>query len=101
VKIDPHDFAYWSRECAGLWGPLIERAGVQLVVGAHQHRFRFDEPSAARRWAQVVGGGPEYGTNDASRFPTVVEGKIENGRLRLRVHDVFGGRVVLDRFIDA
>ena len=101
VKIDPHDFAYWSRECAGLWGPLIERAGVQLVVGAHQHRFRFDEPSAARRWAQVVGGGPECGTSDASRFPTVVEGKIENGRLRLRVHDVFGGRVVLDWFIDA
>ena len=105
VKIDPHDFAYWSRECADLWVPILERAGVQLVVCGHQHRFRFDEPTASRRWAQVVGGGPELGVAkgqpDASKFPTVVEGMIEGGRLRLRVHDVFNGRIVLDRLIDA
>ena len=56
-----------------------------------------------RPWAQVVGGGPELGVTrgkpDAGRFPTVVEGKVENGRLRLLVHDVFNGRVVLDRVI--
>lgn len=105
VKIDPHDFAYWSRECADLWAPILERAGVQLVVCGHQHRFRFDEPTASRRWAQVVGGGPELGVAngqpDASKFPTVVEGMIEGGRLRLRVHDVFNGRIVMDRLIDA
>ena len=103
VKIDPEDFAHWSRECAELWGPVLDRAGVQLVVCGHQHCFRFDEPTASRRWAQVVGGGPELGVRngrpDASKFPTVVEGKVEGGHLRLRVHDVFNDRIVLDRFI--
>ena len=105
VKIDPHDFAFWSRECAELWGPAITRSGVQLVVCGHQHRFRFDEPAAGRPWAQVVGGGPELGVShgkpDDGRFPTVVEGLVEDGRLRLVVHDVFNGRVVLDRIIGA
>ena len=103
VKVDPEDYAYWSRECHDLWVPILEKAGVQLVVCGHKHRFRFDAPTADRPWAQVVGGGPELGVTrgkpDAGRFPTVVEGKVENGRLRLLVHDVFNGRVVLDRVI--
>ena len=103
VKVDPEDYAYWSRECHDLWVPILEKAGVQLVVCGHKHRFRFDAPTADRPWAQVVGGGPELGVTrgkpDAGRFPTVVEGTVENGRLRLLVHDVFNGRVVLDRVI--
>ena len=103
VKIDPEDFAYWSRECADLWGEAIKRAGVQLVVCGHKHRFRYDPPTAERPWAQVVGGGPELGVArgqpDATRFPTVVEGKVEDGRLRLIVHDVLNGRKALDELI--
>lgn len=101
VKIDPHDYAYWSRECAELWGPILEKAGVKLVVCGHKHRFRFDPPAPGRCWAQVVGGGPELGFNrdkpDAGKFPTVVEGLVEDGKLRLIVHDVFNNRVVLDK----
>ena len=86
-----------------LQAPIFEKGGVQLVVCAHTHRFRFDEPTATRPWAQVVGGGPELGVShgqpNAGRFPTVVEGKVVNGRLRLLVHDVFNNRVVLDREI--
>lgn len=106
-----HDFAIWQRTCKNLWGPLLEKAGCKLVVTAHQHRFRFDAPNADHAWSQVIGGGPELGervryedgkvirTPDAAKFPTVIEGKVENGRLRLVVHDVFSGRVVLDRVI--
>ena len=105
VAIDPEDCAYWSRECHDLWAPIIERAGVQLVVCGHEHVFRFDAPTADRKWAQVVGGGPECGRDrrgpNQAKFPTVVEGKVEDGKLRLVVHDVFNGRVVLDRTIDA
>ena len=101
VKIDPHDYAYWSRECAELWGPILEKAGVKLVVCGHRHRFRFDPPTPGRCWAQVVGGGPELGFNrdkpDAGKFPTVVEGLVEDGKLHLVVHDVFNNRVVLDK----
>ncbi len=95
-----HDFAIWQRTCANLWGPLLEKAGCQLVITGHQHKYRYDEPSAGRGWAQIVGGGPELGVStrvvdgkrvqvgDESRFPTVVEGFVEGGRLRVRVHDV-------------
>ena len=92
-----HDYAIWQRTCANLWSPYFRKAGVQLVIAAHQHRFRYDAPTADRPWAQIVGGGPELGAGhgkpDASRFPTVIEGKVENGRLVIAVHDVFHGTI--------
>ncbi len=99
VKIDPQDYAYWSRECNALWGPVLNRAGVNLVVCGHQHRFRFDEPDKDRSWAQVVGGGPDLARAAQGGFPTVVEGRVEDGRLRLVVHDVSSGRIAFDKLI--
>lgn len=102
VAIDPEDFAYWSRECSELWGPIIAKAGVQLVVCGHKHRFRFDPPTAGRPWAQVLGGGPEIVEQEKpyTRFPTVVEGKVEqDGKLHLTVHDVLHGVVAFDTVI--
>ena len=103
VKIDPNDFAYWSRECGELWGPILSKAGVKLVVCGHTHQFRFYPSTADRPWAQIVGGGPELGVvrgkPDTGRFPTVIEGFAENGKLRLVVHDVFSNRVVLDKYL--
>lgn len=98
VKIDPEDYAYWSRECHDLWAPILEKAGVQLVIAAHKHRYRYDAPTAGRGWAQIVGGGPELGVGhggkpDAGRFPTVIEGKVEGGKLVVTVHDAFNGKV--------
>ena len=101
VKVDPNDFAYWSRECSELWSPLLEKAGVQLVVAGHKHRYRHDLPSSGRSWHQIVGGGPELGMSgkvpDTGRFPTVIEGGVVNGRLEVVAHDVFNGKVV-ERF---
>ncbi|MBO7684729.1 MAG: metallophosphoesterase, partial [Kiritimatiellae bacterium] len=90
------DFAAWQRTCKGLWGPLLERHGVQVVVTAHKHCYRYDAPNADHSWAHVVGGGPVLGsaaTGNAWSFPTVIEGRVEGGRLRIVVHDVFNGRV--------
>lgn len=98
VKVDPHDWAYWSRECYNLWNPIMEKAGVQLVVAGHKHRYRHDLPSPGRRWHQVVGGGHElgysHGKPDAGRFPTVIEGAVKNGRLVVTAHDVYKRRIV-------
>lgn len=93
VKIDPHDFAYWSRECHDLWNPILVRHGVTLVVAAHQHKYRYDAPTAERPWAQIVGGGPEMPKDVAARFPTVIEGKMEGGELKVVVHNVKEDRV--------
>ena len=100
------DFAVWQRTCANLWGPYFKKAGVQLVITAHQHQFRYDAPTTDRPWAQIVGGGPELGERhrwsqekglekspDPTKFPTVIEGKVEGGKLVVTVHDVFRGKV--------
>ena len=101
-----HDFAIWQRTCANLWSPYFKKAGVQLVITAHQHKFRYDAPTADRPWAQIVGGGPELGERhrwskekglekspDPTKFPTVIEGKVEGGKLVVTVHDVFHGKI--------
>lgn len=93
VKIDPQDFAYWSRECHDLWSPILVKHGVQLVVAAHEHHYRFDPATADRPWAQIVGGGPEMPKDKASRFPTVIEGRIEGGKLKITVHNIKTGTV--------
>ena len=103
VKIDPEDYAYWSRECHDLWNPILEKHGVQLVVAAHKHRFRIDPPSAGRHWHQILGGGPELGFSrrrgtgekykDEGRFPTVIEGMIEDGHLVVVGHDLLNRRI--------
>ena len=89
-----HDFAIWQRTCANLWSPHFKKAGVQLVITAHQHQFRYDAPTADRPWAQIVGGGPDLDPAKKGRFPTVVEGKVEGGKLVVTVYDVLNGRVV-------
>ena len=99
------DFAYWQRTCARLWTPLLEEAGCQLIITAHQHRYRYDAPTADRPWAQIVGGGPDLGftgsgenrKEDPGKFPTVVEGLVRRGRLEIRVHNLVTG-TIQDRF---
>lgn len=103
------DYASWQRTCRNLWAPYFEKAGVQLVITGHQHLYRYDPPAEGRSWAQIVGGGCELGClyrrNDAGeivrlerpeKFPTVVEGRIEDGKLHVIVHDALNNRVVGD-----
>ena len=84
------DFAMWQRTCAGLWGPLLDKAGCQLVITAHQHGYRYDAPEPGRGWAQIVGGGHSLTGNG---YPTVIEGKVEGGRLKVTVHNIKSGMV--------
>lgn len=93
VKIDPHDYAFWSRECHDLWNPILVKNGVQLVICAHKHKYRFDAPTADRPWAQIVGGGCELPKDIPERFPTVIEGTVENGKLKITIHNLKTGVV--------
>ncbi len=94
------DFAAWQRTCARLWGPALEKAGCQLIITAHQHCFRYDEPSKEHKWAQIVGGGPRlYGPKNGGKhvdFPTVIEGKVENKQLKIIVHNVSTNSVIAE-----
>ena len=82
------DFANWQRTCANLWGPLLCKAGCQLVITAHQHRYRFDAPEGDRTWAQIVGGGPSL---RGGGHATVIEGLVADGQLQINVHSLEDG----------
>ena len=73
-----------------MWGPLLHKAGCQVVISAHQHRYRHSEPGQDRCWTQLVGGGRSLAE---SGYPTVMEGKVVGGKLRITVHNIFTGAV--------
>lgn len=85
------DFAYWQRTCARMWGPLLHEARCQVLISAHMHQYRFDAPAPDRCWAQLVGGG--NGMQEGKGFPTVMEGRIAGGKLRMTVYNIFSGKV--------
>ena len=85
-----HTFALWQRTCAKLWGPALQKAGCQLLITAHQHRYRYDAPTADRCWAQIVGGGPEL---KEEVYPTVIEGEVIDGALKVTVHNLLTGQI--------
>ena len=93
------DYAVWQRGCAKMWSPYFEKAGVQLVIVAHQHHFRYDPPAPGRSWAQIVGGGPVMKLSNEQEYPTVIHGRIENDKLHITVHNVRDAKVVFDSFI--
>lgn len=79
-KANPGDimeqYAAWQRPCSKLWGPLFEKHHVPLVIAAHMHQFRYDEPTGERSWAQLVGGGPNLEKNATIIFGEVKENKL-------------------------
>lgn len=81
------DFAHWQRTCANLWMPLLQKAGCQILIAAHQHEYKYDAPTKDRPWAQMVGGGPDI-DRDELHAPTVIEGCVENGKLKITAHSV-------------
>ncbi len=80
------DYALWQRTCGRMWGPLLQKAGCQLVITGHQHRYRYLAPNSDHSWAEIIGGGPEM--KPADRFPTLIEASVEKGVLTVRVHNL-------------
>lgn len=92
-KANPGDrldgWASWQRHCHELWSPLFGQYGVQLVITAHTHRFRYDAPTVKRPWAHLVGGAgcdvPPQGQL------TVIGGRVSGDRLRITAHNLTDG----------
>ena len=85
-------FAYWQKPCSEMWSPLFKQYGVQAVITAHMHHFRYDEPTEDRPWAQFVGGGHSL----AERYDTatVISGTIEDGELVIRVYKMSDDSII-------
>ena len=79
----PTGWASFQRQAGKLWGPLLTKYRVQAVISAHTHRVRYDEPTAERTWAQIVGGGSNLEQDTA-----VIHGKTEGNKLEIVVDAV-------------
>ena len=80
-------WAQFQRQAGNLWGPLLTKYGVQLLVAAHRHRFRCDAPTADRTWMQIVGGGHE-----PNGQITVIHGKASGNTLEVAVDELNSGK---------
>lgn len=87
------DFAMWQRTCAKLWGPLLDEAGCQLLLTAHQHCFRIDAPNDDHKWTQIVGGGPNMTGKTAGHFPTVINGEVKEGKLIVTIYNIYSSDI--------
>ena len=89
------DFASWQGFCAQEWGPILNANGVSAVIAGHTHHFRFDKADGEkRRWDQIVGGGPNLGSANPACAPTVIAGKVVDGKLVITVHSCADGTVL-------
>ena len=93
-----NNWASWQRTCAKLWGPLFEKAGVQLAICAHQHCVRYSPPAPGRSWAQLVGGGCDVVPGNERYYPSVIQGQVVDGKLKITVYDAAHNRVTFEKF---
>ena len=68
-------------------GQRVEGVRGVVLIAAHQHEYKYDAPTKDRPWAQMVGGGPDI-DRDELNAPTVIEGCVENGKLKITAHSV-------------
>ena len=80
-----------------MWGPLFEKAGVQLLICAHQHYVRFSPPVPGRSWAQLVGGGCDVVPGKEQYYPSVIQGRVADGKLVVTVHNASNGKITFEK----
>ncbi|MDR0511137.1 MAG: metallophosphoesterase [Rikenellaceae bacterium] len=79
-------YASFQRQAANLWGPLLTRHGVQALIAAHNHKFRYDPATSDRSWAQIIGGG--YGQTDEL---TAIHGRAVGDAMEIAVDELNTG----------
>jgi len=80
-------FAYYCRHAQQLWHPLLEAAGVQLLISGHMHHYRYDAPTFEHSYGQIVGGGPFL---EDEKRATLIRGRAENDSLEVVARDLQG-----------
>ena len=85
-------YASYSGLGLKLWGSILDKFGVQVVISAHQHSYRFSEPGEGRHWAQLVGGG-HAGQDNSSGAPTVIHGHADASKFVITVYNVANSTV--------
>lgn len=80
------DRGYWmfARPCREAWLPLLQEAGVKLVVSGHTHQATWLPAEGNRPLGQLVGGGPD------PKRATIIVGHATAEKLTLDMQNLAG-----------
>lgn len=78
------DFWYFSPVCRDAWLPLLQQAGIQLVISGHTHRATWLPSSSDQPIGQLIGGGPK------PEAATIIEGMANETGLTLTSKSLAG-----------
>ncbi|MCC9605575.1 metallophosphoesterase [Blastopirellula sp. JC732] len=77
-------YASYCRQAQRAWHPHLAKAGAQLLICGHTHRFRYDAPTDERAYGQMVGGGPSLSGG------TIIRGRADSKELKITATSLDG-----------
>lgn len=78
---------YGSEHCRTVWGPILNKAKIDLLVSGHTHVFGIHPPNVEHQYPIVIGGGPSKGNR------TLIKVRADEESLELEMLDDSGKRV--------
>lgn len=78
-----------STACRDAWSPILQQAGVRVVISGHTHKFDWQPATDTQPLGQLIGGGP------VAKFATIIHGAATRDELRLTMKKL-DGSVVAD-----
>ena len=63
IHISPYHSGDWhgTLHCREMFGPVLNKAKIDLQISGHTHRYATHEPDATHNYPIVIGGGPLEG----------------------------------------
>jgi hypothetical protein len=90
----PNNRFVGTRFCRDLWAPILEEAGVKLVISGHTHDFVWMPAGEGQPIAQLIGGGPQ------PKSATLIHIAATRAELKLKM-TTLGGAVVAEATLGA
>jgi len=78
-----------TKYCRELWGPILAKAGVKLVISGHTHDYLWMPAKEGQPIAQLIGGAPQ------PKYATFIQGTATKTELKLKMSKL-DGTVVAD-----
>ncbi|SDC31787.1 FN3 domain-containing metallophosphoesterase family protein [Niabella drilacis] len=77
--IPPADGWHGSLEIKNKWVPILNEAGIQVMLSAHEHRHRIEQASASMKFPVIVNSNNN-----------IIKAKITSGEASFSVYDLAG-----------
>jgi acid phosphatase type 7 len=78
-----------SPPCREAWSPILQKAGVHVVISGHTHDFVWMPAKEGQPLNQLIGGGP------VPKYATIIHGSATRERLQLTMKKL-DGTIVAD-----